>query len=163
MYFSENLETCTIRWVSFCEGGGAFFIFSVVERLTGQGWAAAVYPAGGNPSTPAHPERLHGTGSIAGRARTRAVRTRLDAGHAAPVCTRYQTGRIGQIVQAAGAGARGVSETVQIWTHSNMNDFQHKNVCKTVDTNTRTCYYIDNTRTCYITTKQEDKNHETDH
>lgn len=41
-----------------------------------------------------------------------------------------------------------------------MNDFQHKNVCKTIDTNTRMCYYIDNTRTCYTTTKQEDKNHE---
>lgn len=54
-----------------------------------------------------------------------------------------------------------VSETEQICTHSNMNDFQHKNVCKTIDINTRTCYYIDNTRTCYTTTKQEDKNHET--
>lgn len=53
-----------------------------------------------------------------------------------------------------------VSETVQICTHSNMNDFQHKNVRKTIDINTRTCYYIDNTRTCYTTTKQEDKNHE---
>ena len=50
-----------------------------------------------------------------------------------------------------------MSETVQIWTHSNMNDFQHKNVCKTIDINTRTCYYIDNTRTCYTITKQEDK------
>lgn len=50
-------------------------------------------------------------------------------------------------------GLRGASETVQIWTHSNMNDFQHKNVCKTIDTNTRMCYYIYNTRTCYTTTK----------
>lgn len=50
-----------------------------------------------------------------------------------------------------------MSETEQICTHSNMNDFQHKNVCKTIDINTRTCYYIDNTRTCYTTTKQEDK------
>nr|DAS54149.1 MAG TPA: hypothetical protein [Caudoviricetes sp.] len=41
-----------------------------------------------------------------------------------------------------------------------MNDFQHKNVCKAIDINTRMCYYIDNTRTCYTTTKQEDKNHE---
>ena len=56
--------------------------------------------------------------------------------------------------------ARSVSETEQICTHSNMNDFQHKNVCKAIDINTRTCYYIDNTRTCYATTKQEDKNHE---
>lgn len=54
-----------------------------------------------------------------------------------------------------------VSETEQICTHSSMNDFQHKNVCKTIDINTRMCYYIDNTRTCYTTTKQEDKNHET--
>lgn len=53
-----------------------------------------------------------------------------------------------------------MSETEQICTHSNMNDFQHKNVCKTIDINTRTCYYIDNTRTCYTTTKQEDENHE---
>lgn len=58
---------------------------------------------------------------------------------------------------------RSVSETEQIWTRSNMNDFQHKNVCKTIDTNTRMCYYIDNTRTCYTTTtKQEDKSHEKD-
>lgn len=27
-----------------------FFIFSVVERLTGRGWAVAIYPAGGDPS-----------------------------------------------------------------------------------------------------------------
>lgn len=53
--------------------------------------------------------------------------------------------------------AGSVSETEQICTHSNMNDFQHKNVCKIIDINTRTCYYIDNTRTCYATTKQEDK------
>lgn len=59
--------------------------------------------------------------------------------------------------------AGNVSETVQIWTHSNMNDFQHKNVCKAIDANTRMCYYIDNTRTCYTTTKQEDKNHEKKH
>lgn len=50
-----------------------------------------------------------------------------------------------------------MSETVQICTHSNMNEFQHKNVCKIIDTNTRMCYYIDNTRACYTTTKQEDK------
>lgn len=50
-----------------------------------------------------------------------------------------------------------MSETEQICTHSNMNDFQHKNVCKIIDTNTRMCYYIDNTRMCYTTTKQEDK------
>lgn len=50
-----------------------------------------------------------------------------------------------------------MSETEQIWTHSNMNDFQHKNVCKAIDINTRMCYYIDNTRTCYTTTKQEGK------
>nr|DAJ91125.1 MAG TPA: hypothetical protein [Caudoviricetes sp.] len=60
----------------------------------------------------------------------------------------------GQIRTAAGRWKAGsVSETVQIWTHSNMNDFQHKNVCKIIDINTRTCYYIDNTRTCYTTTK----------
>ena len=33
---------------------------------------AAIYPAGGDPSAPAHPDGLHITGSRAGRARTRA-------------------------------------------------------------------------------------------
>ena len=43
--------------------------------------------------------------------------TRPDAGHAAPVCTRYQTDRDGQIVTAAGCWrAWSASETVQIWT-----------------------------------------------
>lgn len=74
-------------------------------------------------------------------------------GHAAPVCTRYQTGHAGRSGRRRRWRAGSVSETVQIWTHSNMNDFQHKNVCKTIDTNTRMCYYIDNTRTCYTTTK----------
>ncbi len=63
-------------------------------------------------------------------------------------------------VDRNGGGVLGVSETVQIWTHSNMNDFQHKNVCKTIDINTRTCYYIDNTRTCYTTTKTGGQNHD---
>lgn len=93
----------------------------------------AIYPACVPLSTPAHPDGLH---SIPDRPH----RIDRDSGG------RWRAGN--------------VSETVQICTHSNMNDFQHKNVCKTVDINTRTCYYIDNTRTCYTTTKQEDKNHE---
>ena len=89
----------------------AFFIFSVVKGLTGRGWAAAIYPASAPLPTPAHPERLHTTGSKAGRARCKADRpqqdahryTRQNAGRAAPVCTRYQTGHAGQIVPAAGS------------------------------------------------------------
>lgn len=125
---------------------------------------APYIPRRWRPQSPAHPDRPHSTGSrnrpcqMQGRPR-KARHTRPDAGNAAPVCTRYQTGRADR---TGGVCWRAwcMSETVQIWTHSNMNDFQHKNVCKTVDINTRTCYYIDNTRTCYTTTKQEDKNHE---
>ena len=143
----------------------AFFEFFLREVSTTPPPARPIYPRGGDPS-PAHPDRLNSTGSRAGRARCKADHathrhTRPNAGHAAPVCSRYQTSRAGQIVPSAERWrAWSVSETVQICTHSNMNDFQHKNVCKTVDINTRTCYYIDNTRTCYTTTKQEDKNHE---
>lgn len=36
-----------------------FFIFSVVERLTGRGWAAAIYPAGGDPSPSAPGRTAH--------------------------------------------------------------------------------------------------------
>ena len=55
---------------------------------------------------PAHPDRLHSTGSRAGRAKCKADHathwhTRPDAGHAAPVCTRYQTGHAGTIGAAA--------------------------------------------------------------
>lgn len=79
----------------------------------------------------------------------------LDTLHRSAPDTRQATP--GRSYRRRVLGAGSVSETVQIWTHSNMNDFQHKNVCKTIDINTRTCYYIDNTRTCYTTTKQEDK------
>lgn len=109
--------------------------------------ALPVYPPGQPLPDPAHPDGLHITGGRADHAR-----------HGAPVCIRYQTGHAGQIRTVVQCWS--VSETVQICTHSNMNDFQHKNVCKTIDINTRTCYYIDNTRTCYTTTKQEDKNHD---
>ena len=78
--------------------------------------------------TPAHPDGLHITGSRTGRARTRAGNqgrprkarhTRLDAGHAAPVYTRYQTGNARQIVPEAGRWrAWSVSETEQIRTHT---------------------------------------------
>jgi len=52
--------------------GWVFFIFSVVTGLTGRGWAAAIYPAGGFLHLPAHPKWLHSTDSRAGRARCKA-------------------------------------------------------------------------------------------
>ena len=72
--------------VSFCEDGVVFFIFSVVERLTGRGWAAAVYPAGVPLPPPAHPDGLHSTGSSTGRTGTHA-RT-LDTLHRSALDTR---------------------------------------------------------------------------
>ena len=125
----------------------AFFDFFLRRLSTRPTPGASCIPRRWRPKPPAHPERMHTTGSKANHVTHR--HTHPDALHAAPVCTRYQTGHAGQIVPAAGRWkAWSVSETVQICTHSNMNDFQHKNVCKTIDTNTRTCYYIGNTRTC---------------
>ena len=140
-----------------------------------QGWtkcspapppALPVYPAGGDPSpqrtrTDCTSQAAGQTMPKPGRANTRVGRppkswARCTGLHPIPDRPRR--------ADRTGGGrwrAWSVSETEQICTHSNMNDFQHKNVCKTVDINTRTCYYIDNTRTCYTTTKQEDKNHET--
>ena len=73
MYFSEFLETCTIGWASFCEGGvgdgkeSAFFI------LVGEDGTHRPHP-GLRPYsprvTPAHPDGLHTTGGRAGRAGT---------------------------------------------------------------------------------------------
>lgn len=102
-----------------------------------------------------------GGGYIPRRWRPKPQRTRTD-------CTAQAAGQAVPKTRANKYQGRptprrlSVSETVQIWTRSNMNDFQHENVCKTIDINTRTCYYIDNTRTCYTTTKHEDKNHEKD-
>lgn len=101
MYFSEFLATCTIGWVSFCEGGVGLFYFFGGDGTDRAGLGGGYIPRRWSPlPTPAHPERLSTTGSSAGRARTRAGKyqgrprkarhTRPDAGHAAPVRTRYQ-------------------------------------------------------------------------
>lgn len=59
MYFLEFLETCTIRWVSFCEDGvgmvrgtpeNAFFEFFLREVSTTRPPALSIYPRGGDPS-----------------------------------------------------------------------------------------------------------------
>nr|DAL93075.1 MAG TPA: hypothetical protein [Caudoviricetes sp.] len=44
--------------------------------------------------------------------------TRPDAGHAAPVCTRYQTGRAVQIVPAADVGGRAVCPKLCRFVHT---------------------------------------------
>lgn len=62
------------------------------------------------PGRPAHHRQQGRPCQNQGGASTRADHakhdTRPGAGHAAPVCTRYQTGHAGQIVPAAGAGRR---------------------------------------------------------
>ena len=158
--------------MSFCEGGvgvgvrnaeNAFFILVGGDGTHHPHPRCSLYTPLVETAAPAHPDRLHSTG----RARTRAGQvpgqtmqgtahtpgrwTRCTGLHSIPDRPRRAIGTAGN-----------VSETVQIWTHSNTNDFQHKNMCKTVDINTRMCYHIDNTRACYTTTKQEDKNHEKD-
>lgn len=75
------------------------------------------------PSAPGTP--AHITGSGTSRARCNADHathrhTRPDALHAAPVCTRYQTGRRRPDRPGGGAGVRGVSETVQKRTRQNL-------------------------------------------
>lgn len=53
-----------------------FLFWKFFALLTGLGWVAAIYPAGGDPSPPTHPDRLHSTGSRAGRARCKADHAR---------------------------------------------------------------------------------------
>lgn len=143
----------------------SLFYFFGGDGTDRAGQGGGCIPRRWRPQTPAHPDRLHTTGSRAGRARCKADHARhdtraktLDTLHRSALDTRPPTR-----ADRNGAGrwrALSSSETVQIWTHSNMNDFQHKNVCKTIDTNTRMCYYVDNTRTCYTTTKTGGQNHE---
>ena len=130
MYFSENLATCTIRWVSFCEGGVVFFIFSVVTGLTCPHPGLRPHSPPGDPSAPGTATRYRQQG------RPRKARhTRPDAGHAAPVCTRCQTGHAGTIGQGAGCWMPGNSSIMRIvialsqawYIDSNMNKY-HKDI-----------------------------------
>lgn len=107
MYFSENLEYCTMTDVSFCEDGvgmderNAFLLPGMDEGMTCPTPGAPCMPRRWRPQPPAHPDGLRRTaGSRADHAMHR--HTRPDTGHAAPVCTRYQTGRAGTIGQGAG-------------------------------------------------------------
>lgn len=93
MYFSENLETCTIGWASFCEGGVGIGKESAFFILVGGDGTHRPHPVLWPHSpqvAPAHPDRLHSTGSSADRARCKPDRpqqathrhTRPNAGHA---------------------------------------------------------------------------------
>lgn len=136
----------------------AFFEFFLREVSTTPPPARPIYPRGGDPSPSAPGQtaqhRQQGRPcQMQGRPRhapthTPGHWTRCTGLHSIPDRPR---GAIGTAAERWRAWS--VSETEQICTHSNMNDFQHKNVCKIIDINTRTCYYIDNTRTCYTTTK----------
>lgn len=68
MFFSEFLETCTIRWVLICEGGvgidkrnaeNAFFEFFLREVSTTPPPARPIYPRGGDPSPSAPGTATH--------------------------------------------------------------------------------------------------------
>lgn len=129
-------------WGCFVQkrGGGQevkmpFLFWRFFALLTGRGWVAAIYPAGGDPSAPAHPDGLHITGSRAGRARTRADKyqgipppkrwTRCTGLRSIPDRPR------GQIVTAAGRWrAWSVSETVQIWTTQSYHFVPEKQIRK---------------------------------
>lgn len=78
MYFSENLETCTIRYVSFCEGGVSLFYFFGGDGTDRAGLGGGCIPRRWRPQPPVHPERLHITGSRAGHARCKADHARHD-------------------------------------------------------------------------------------
>lgn len=86
------------------------------------------------PGTTEHDRQQGRPCQMQGRPR-KARHTRPDAGHAAPVCTRYQTSRAGQIVPAAGrwrAGNPSITRIVialsQAWyIDSNMNKY-HKDI-----------------------------------
>lgn len=113
----------------------AFFEFFLRRLSTTQPPALPVYPAGGDPSpsapgqTAQHRQHQNQGGQVPGQT------ARPKAGHVALVCTRYQTGRAGQIVQAAGRWRAGNSSIMRImialsqawYIDSNMNKY-HKDI-----------------------------------
>lgn len=89
-----------------------FSLKNFIAGMTCPTPGAPCIPRRWRPQLPAHPDRLHSTGSREGRARCKgrpckARHARSDAGHAAPVCTQYQTGHAGQIRTVQDAGGRG--------------------------------------------------------
>ena len=122
MYFSEFLETCTIGWVSFCKGGVGLFYFFGGDGTDRAGLGGGYIPRRWRLQPPAHPDRLHITGSNAGSARTRAGHARqgthaltLDTLHLSVLDTRQAApGRSGR--RRALDCLRNVSETEQIRT-----------------------------------------------
>ena len=105
MYFSEILETCTIGWVSICEGGVGglryaplktpFSLKNFIAGMTHPTPGSPCIPRRWRPQLPAHPDGLHITGSRAGRARCKADHARqgthartLDTLHRSALDTR---------------------------------------------------------------------------
>ena len=149
MYFWEFFETCTIGWVLICEGGvgvgkrnteNAFFLEKFYRGHDLPHPRRSLYTPPVETPAPAHSDGLHITGSSVGRARCKADHathrhTRPDAGHAAPVCTRYQTDHAGAIGQCAGRWRAGNSSIMRIvialsqawYIDSNMNKY-HKDI-----------------------------------
>ena len=109
MYFSENLEYCTMTDVSFCEGGvdvgkrdaeNAFFFEKFYRGHDLPHPRRSLYappvetPAPSAPGQTAQRRQQNRPCQNQGGKDTRADR-RPNAGHAAPVCTRYQTAHAG--------------------------------------------------------------------
>ena len=117
------------------------------------------------PQPPAHPDGLHSTD----RARCKADRpqqtthqhTRPGAGHAAPVCTRYQTSRAGAIGTAAGLyGVRRVSDRARPNGQSNCKQKYLFFMCKPLDKPNKIVYNIDSKQTYLHHHKTGGQNHE---
>lgn len=114
MYFSGNLETCTIGWVSFCEGGVGVGNVNPEKRLFYSGrmrrdsppppWPPAPFPPGGDPS-PSAPGQ-----TAQHRQQGRPCQMQSKA-HTPGRCTGLHSipdRRAVQIVPVACAGGRGV-------------------------------------------------------
>ena len=98
-----------------------FSLKNFIAGMTCPTPGAPYIPRRWRPQPPAHPEQRRTTGSNAGRARCKADHathrhTRQDAGHATPVCTRYQTATQGRSYRRHGGGGRGACNTCMLHT-----------------------------------------------
>lgn len=134
-------------------GKRLFLFWSAMATLTTPPPALPVCPSGGDPSPKR--TRIDCTAQAAAQAVPDAAQTtqdtahrhtRPDAGHAAPVCTQYQTGRAGEIRAAAGAGGR----AQRVRNCADMDRTHRYTIANTkkcamlhaqLDMNTKKCYY----------------------
>lgn len=140
--------------VSFCEDGVGLFYFFGGDGTDRAGLGGGCIPRRWRPQPPAHPERLHSTGSSTGRARCKADRPQQTThqhdtpGHLARCTGLHSISDKPRRVDQDGGGTRGCAQCVRncadmdrTHRHTIANTKKCAMLRTQLDTNTKKCYH----------------------